>query len=106
MAGKNNIRSMRFSDKMIELIEQQVGDTFTAKFEALVTKCAWEIPQKERELKSLQDTIDSERKRLEKIRSQTLAMENNAIRLNSMLAQYVASVSYTIKSIENKLEEE
>lgn len=34
--AKNNIRSMRFSDCMIEIITQ--------KFEALATRCMWELP--------------------------------------------------------------
>ena len=39
MAAKNNIRSIRFSDELAELIERQVGDTFTQKFENLITRC-------------------------------------------------------------------
>ena len=37
--AKNNIRSIRFSDKLAALIDQQVGDTFTQKFENLITRC-------------------------------------------------------------------
>ena len=37
--AKNNIRSVRFSDELIEIIEQQVGDNFTQKFERLVYNC-------------------------------------------------------------------
>ena len=46
MARKNNIRSIRFSDELAELIDRQVGNTFTEKFENLVTRCVWELPQK------------------------------------------------------------
>ena len=53
MAKKNNIRSIRFSDEIIEMIESQAGETFTAKFEALVTRCMWELPKKEKELECL-----------------------------------------------------
>ena len=31
MATKNNIRSIRFSDELAELIDRQIGDTFTQK---------------------------------------------------------------------------
>ena len=31
--AKNNIRSVRFSDEMIEIINQQIGDNFTQKFD-------------------------------------------------------------------------
>lgn len=37
--AKNNIRSVRFSDEMIEIINQQVGDNFTQKFERMVYNC-------------------------------------------------------------------
>lgn len=57
MAKKGNIRSIRFSDEMAEMIDQQIGDTFTAKFEALVTRCMWELPQKEAQLKHLDEQI-------------------------------------------------
>ena len=67
MAKKNNIRSIRFSDDMISLIEQQVGETFTAKFEALVTRCIWELPHQEEELKKLQERIDYQRKKLQEL---------------------------------------
>ena len=45
MAGKPNIRSIRFSDELAELIDRQIGNTFTEKFENLVTRCVWELPQ-------------------------------------------------------------
>lgn len=64
MAAKNNIRSIRFSDELAELIDQQVGDTFTQKFENLVTRCVWELPQKEKQLARIQEDIQRERERL------------------------------------------
>ena len=64
MAQKNNIRSIRFSDELAELIDRQVGDTFTQKFENLITRCVWELPQKEKQLADIQTRIDRERQRL------------------------------------------
>ena len=64
MALKNNIRSIRFSDELAELIDRQVGDTFTQKFENLVTRCVWELPQREKQLKQIQKQISREKKRL------------------------------------------
>ena len=64
MTKKPNIRSIRFSDELAELIDRQAGNTFTEKFENLVTRCVWELPQKEAELKIIQECIDTERKRL------------------------------------------
>lgn len=64
MAQKNNIRSIRFSDELAELIDRQVGQTFTEKFENLITRCVWELPQKEKQLEDIQKRIDRERQRL------------------------------------------
>ena len=64
MAQKNNIRSIRFSDDLAELIDQQIGDTFTQKFENLITRCVWELPRKEEELRRIQEQIKQERQRL------------------------------------------
>lgn len=68
MANKNNIRSIRFSDELAELIDRQIGDTFTAKFENLITHCVWELPQKEEQLKRIQEQIEEERAKLVRLR--------------------------------------
>ena len=47
--AKNNIRSVRFSDEMIEIINQQIGDNFTQKFERMVYNCYMLLPEKERQ---------------------------------------------------------
>ena len=64
MTKKSNIRSIRFSDELAELIDRQIGDTFTQKFENLITRCVWELPQKEEQLKRIQEQIDREQQRL------------------------------------------
>lgn len=68
MAGKPNIRSIRFSDELAELIDRQIGNTFTEKFENLVTRCVWELPQREAELKEVQTQVRQEEKRLAELR--------------------------------------
>lgn len=70
MATKNNIRSIRFSDEMAELIDRQQGDTFTQKFENLITKCVWELPAKEEELKQIEQLIEAKRKQLHEMTTQ------------------------------------
>lgn len=75
MARKPNIRSIRFSDELAELIDRQTGDTFTAKFEALVTRCVWELPQKEAELARLEQEIRQERKRLTELRKKRTKLD-------------------------------
>lgn len=70
MATKNNIRSIRFSDEMVELIDRQIGDTFTQKFENLVTKCVWELPEKEQQLQRTKKMIQQERERYQILHKQ------------------------------------
>ena len=64
MAQKNNIRSIRFSDDLAELIDRQAGDTFTQKFEGLITRCVWELPQQEERLAAVRAEIQREQQRL------------------------------------------
>ena len=64
MAGKPNIRSIRFSDELAELIDRQQGSSFTQKFENLVTRCVWELPAKQRQVKQLEGFIQEKRERL------------------------------------------
>lgn len=101
MAKKSNIRSIRFSDEMIEMIESQAGETFTAKFEALVTRCMWELPRKEQELKRIQERIDYERKQLARIQKRVREMDQNILAAENAVRNY----SYTIKSTIKRLED-
>lgn len=68
MAGKGYIRSIRFSEELAELIDRQAGNSFTEKYENLITRCVWELPQKEAELKRIQKEIQQEQKRLADLR--------------------------------------
>ncbi len=88
MAAKNNIRSIRFSDELAELIDRQVGDTFTQKFENLITRCVWELPQKEEQLQRLEDQIRLKRRKLDDI--------ENAIRELRQLEQDVKNIQKTL----------
>ena len=67
MANKSNIRSIRFSEEMAELIDQQQGDNFTQKFENLITRCVWELPARTSELKQLEERIEEKRQQLRKM---------------------------------------
>lgn len=73
--AKSNIRSIRFSDEIAELIDRQIGDTFTQKFENLVIRCTWELPAKEEELKQLEEQIDQKRKQLSDMASRARKLE-------------------------------
>lgn len=85
MAQKNNIRSIRFSDELAELIDRQVGRTFTEKFENLVTRCVWELPQKEAELKRLEQEISRKRKEFQKLSTQLEKLADTVQNLEALI---------------------
>lgn len=65
--AKNNIRSVRFSDEMIEIINQQIGDNFTQKFERMVYNCYMLLPEKEAQAEKLDALIKEKRDALNKL---------------------------------------
>lgn len=90
MAQKNNIRSIRFSDELADLIDRQIGRNFTEKFETLVTRCVWELPQKEQQLQNLDKQIQRKREQLNEISTEVM-------KLNSTL-QEITYRTDTLKS--------
>ena len=64
---KKNIRSVRFSDEMMEIINQQIGDNFTQKFERMVYNCYMLLPEKEAQAEKLDALIKEKRDALNKL---------------------------------------
>lgn len=64
---KKNIRSVRFSDEMMEIINQQIGDNFTQKFERMVYNCYMLLPEKEAQAERLDALIKEKRDALTKL---------------------------------------
>lgn len=100
MIRKNNIRSIRFSDEMAALIDQQIGNTFTQKFETLVTRCVWELPKKEEQLKKITEAIQTEqlklialKKRTAKLQQTIQIIETKAIGLDEALHTAIKDVT-------------
>lgn len=91
--AKNNIRSVRFSDEMIEIINQQVGDNFTQKFDRMVYNCYMLLPEKQRQLEKLESDIRLRRRDLEDLSN----------RYNSA-AGCLRSLEYQIKDIQGSLD--
>lgn len=85
MAIKNNIRSIRFSDELMEIINNQVGDNFNQRFERLVYNCYMLLPEKERQLAQLETRIRTKQEELADlcvqydIASRTLHSVGNAV---------------------------
>lgn len=59
--------TVRLNEDIIELVNRQQGETFTQKFENLVTRCVWELPQVEKQLKSYKDKVKREQNQLSKL---------------------------------------
>lgn len=94
MAAKGNIRSIRISDDMAQLIGQQAGANFTEKWENLVIRCVWELPKKEEMLKSVQAEIAREQKRLYDLQQATEMLR--------MLEKDIQSAQYHFKIVERR----
>ena len=82
---KTNIRSIRFSDELADLIERQNGNTFTEKFENLITRCVWELPQKEKELKELEKQIQQKKHEIALLSSRSAKIINTVSDLERKL---------------------
>ncbi len=72
---------------MTALIDQQIGDTFTQKFESLVTRCVWELPKKEEELKTLNSLIIKKRQDMIEITQQVNHMRSTLSEIKAGLTR-------------------
>ena len=97
MSSKPNIRSIRISDDMAELIDRQAGNNFTEKWENLVTRCVWELPAQEARLKEVQARIRQEMDKLHDL-------QRTAEKLRQM-EQSIKSAEYYIRQIEKQAAE-
>lgn len=97
MAKKNNIRSIRFSDELAELIDRQTGDSFTKKFENLITRCVWELPKKEEELKRLDNAINRKRQELRIMQEKISSLTYTTNRIQQQAAQLELVIKRELK---------
>lgn len=95
MAQKGNIRSIRISDQMAELINQQVGSNFTEKWENLVTRCVWELPKKEDELKRIQEQIEKEKLRYYALQGQNDGLRTQLRNINAKMDDLYRAIETT-----------
>ena len=84
------VTSIRIPDDIDELINQQIGDTYTAKFTNLITRCVWELPAKEAELKKVEEQIRNKKQMYQQLSLQynklertikDMTYQTNALRL-------------------------
>lgn len=96
--AKNNIRSIRFSDELAELIDRQVGNTFTEKFENLIIRCVWELPEKEKRIKELDKAIAEKRKQLQEGSQQYSLMITQLRNLENAIKMLERTINRSIES--------
>lgn len=96
-------KTVRLSDEIIEMIESQAGDNFTAKFEALVTRCMWELPKKEQELAGIQERIQYERKQLAKIQKKVRELDQSILNAEQAVRNYNYSMKSALKKLDDTL---
>ena len=95
MASKGIIRSIRISDQMAKLIDQQVGSNFTEKWENLVTRCVWELPKKEDELKRIQEQIEKEKLRYYALQGQNDGLRTQLRNINTKMDDLYRAIETT-----------
>ena len=64
MSTKSNIRSFRFSDEVMEIIDSQAGDNFSEKLETLIFKAYKLVPDMEKKAAELDTQIKQAHKDL------------------------------------------
>lgn len=104
MAKKSNIRSIRFSDDILEIIESQEGETFTAKFESLIRKCYQELPNKEKELSYIQKQIKIEKESYTYVRKEVNKLRNTVRGLNYTLESMTRQINQAMDTAERNLD--
>ena len=91
MQKKPNIRSIRYSDEVADLIERQAGENFSQKFEMLVTRAFYELPEKEKELARIDAEIQKKRKDLQTMSSKYMKLAAAARDIETRL-KYLSQV--------------
>lgn len=99
MAQKTNIRSIRFSDELADLIDRQAGKTFTEKFENLVTRCVWELPQKEKQLEKITKAIQEEQTKLMKLRKRSTELKRSLDFIEMKIQELDGAIKREIKTV-------
>lgn len=98
--AKGNIRSIRFSDELLALIEAQPGDTFTAKYEGLIRRCVAELPETKKQLAAVQAQIQNERNYLRNLREKRQKLEFSIQGLETAFNQIRYQVNRNVKALE------
>ena len=100
MAEKNNIRSIRFSNEVAEIIDRQQGKNFTEKFERLIYNCYMLISEKEKEAKRLDEQIKQQKERLSNLRAKADILQEQNNKISISMNNYQTALNIVISNIE------
>ena len=100
MANKNNIRSIRFSDELANIIDQQQGETFTARLENLVMRAYLELPAREAELERINAEIGKKRKELQKLSAKAFNFKRQMDSMTYTMENIAKAIAVLSKSTE------
>ena len=89
--------TVRLNEDVIELIDRQQGETFTQRFENLVTRCVWELPQIEKQLKSYREQVKREQAKLSKLSGQVYEYRAVVQRLDGQLGTLAKLIDASTK---------
>ena len=92
---KTFIRSIRFSDEMMEIINQQIGENFNQKFERLIYNCYMLAGEKQKEIQRLDDQIRARRVELSNLQTACFTYRSKLPRIGQLLD----SVEHTISDL-------
>ena len=79
------------------LIDRQVGDTFTARLENLVTRCVWELPERERQLAELDRQIAVKRKELIRLNEKAVTLGRTLDKVEGLVANIQTEIIRAVK---------
>lgn len=84
MGAKPNIRSFRYSDRVLEILSAAPGDSLNEKFENLVLYCHDRKPEVTKQLRALEARIASAQKQLESVQQEIAVRKQQLTRLGKL----------------------
>lgn len=94
------VTSIRIPDEIDEMINQQVGDTYTQKFTNLVTRCVWELPAKEEELQRIEKQIQQKKEELNELYKSARSWRGTMQAINTRLMSLEMALTQELRSWE------
>lgn len=98
---KNNVRSFRFDDEILNLLEHQRGANLSEKFENLIRDCCFELPRAQSRLKTVNEEIGAAVIKLHLIQSQCSEMQRVKYELDTCLRNIQRAVESSERIAKN-----